>query len=256
MIKFKKEKEIKKIFPISYYENIIEDKTSILINLLKDFPISQSIIKFLENPCKDCIYQEQEYFETIEELKAIKSLNDDMFISFLGVTNNDDCIDNFGHSRLLRKKEEVDSEDYSLIKRPWYIEALEVKETMSLSTPYLAESGSYVISVLRKVYNKNKELIGILGIDVLFSSLAQLKNGDNIIIFMKDGRILYNSAPKLKYVIEKQDNMLYMVDYLTFNTMISDKSGILNGTFCSSFQEIEFTKLFDDRFILLKTEKV
>lgn len=256
MFKTKKGQKEKVFIPISYYKNIINENTKELESLLENFDISDSILEFLNNPCSDYSYNSPTYKNAINELHTLKITNKNIFISFLGVTKNNDCIDNFGHSRLLRTVETKKKNIYNLHNRPWYIEALGKNSPITISTPYLAESGSYVMSVLRKIYNKNNELVGILGIDVLFSSIAKLKNGDNIIIFMNDGTILYNSHPKLKYIIEKQNNLLYMINYPAFQTMLSQEYGLINDRFCSKIQDIEFTNLFDERFVLLKTEKI
>lgn len=256
MVKLTKKKNLLEVIPISYYKNLVDENIESMKSIIKDFKIEQSVIEFLLNPCKNFDYTKKEALDVVNELVQLKSLKDGFFISFLGITRNNDCIDNFGHSRVLRTMAEDNDKEYNLLTRPWYIEAIENEELVSISSPYLAESGAYVVSVLKKILDDKGNLIGILGIDVLFSTVAQLKNGDNIIVFMSDGIILYNSHPQLKNIIEKQNNIIYMVGYPAFSKMITEKTGLINSKYCNKVQNIEFTSIFNDRFILLKTEKL
>lgn len=241
--------------PIDYYENIIMENLNVFIDLLSSFELTDSIITFLTSPDKTYNYKEIEYEETICKLKALKATNNNIFISFLGVPRNNDCIDNFGHSRLLRSIEDKRDTIYDVNKRQWYINVVNDEKEIAISKPYIAESGSYVISVLRKIRDSKGEVLGVLGLDVLFYSLAKIKNGDNIIVFMHDGTIIYNSHPKLKFIIEKQNNILYMISYEVFTQMFEESKGFVIDDFCGNKQNIEFCTLFDERFMLLKTEK-
>ena len=62
---------------------------------------------------------------------------------------------------------------YDPRKRPWYREALSRGEDTSISSPYRSTSGDMVCSVIGKVYDNNRRLLGVLSIDY---SLAELTN--------------------------------------------------------------------------------
>lgn len=246
---FSKEKE-KKHIPINHYIDTINRNLQFYINLLNKVVLNQDVISYIDNPDKDYIYTSNEYGLTIDFLKNVRELSNEIFISFLGTPKNLDCVDNFGHSRYLRKKKQ--DEEYNIEEREWYIDSMKSTDDINYTKPYLAESGSYVISIVKKVYNEGK-YIGVLGIDILFESLARIKNGDNIILFNPAGIIYYNSHPQLNYIIEKQNNILYMISCSLFNEILSEKNGESISRFCSVEQTIEYTQLFNEVY-LLKTE--
>ena len=89
---------------------------------------------------------------------------------------------------------------YDPRKRPWYIQALEKQEDVSISLPYVSSSKDVVCSVTHKVYDSAHKLIGVLAIDFNLSSLtnylANLKIGrtGHVVVLSQDGLILANPA--------------------------------------------------------------
>ena len=242
-------KEEKHIIPISYYLESIHHNLNKYIRYLSDLNVPQVLIDYL--------YNSSAYHKVTDALRDVKeqntSLSKDIFISFIGTPKNFDCVDNHAHSRYLRKKEE--GKTYVLQKRQWYVDALKSQDDVQYTSPYLAESGAYVLSIVRRVYKENK-FIGVLGIDVLFDSLARVKNGDNVIIFNRKGKILYNSHIQLRYIIEKQNNILFFIPYNMFKEIIEGNQGESLCDFCSKKQNIEYASILNGQTYLLKTEHI
>jgi methyl-accepting chemotaxis protein len=105
---------------------------------------------------------------------------------------------------------------YDPRKRPWYIEALGIKDRASLSKAYLSTTGEAVTSATRTITRDGKT-IGVVGIDISLKNLTDLtksiKLGKNgyLVLVQDDGLILadpHNDKNNFKKVGEVEDTYL------------------------------------------------
>jgi methyl-accepting chemotaxis protein len=87
---------------------------------------------------------------------------------------------------------------YDPRKRPWYTQAMEKRDDLNISLPYVSSSGFVVCSVTSKIHNPSGSTIGVLAIDFTLTSLtdylANLKIGrtGHVVVLSSDGLILAN----------------------------------------------------------------
>lgn len=91
---------------------------------------------------------------------------------------------------------------YDARTRGWYKTALKNQGKISFSSPYNTTAGELVITCVKPVYDKNKNLQGVVSIDAslnfLSSFLSQIQkdNTSTVMILDEDGRILAHSLDK------------------------------------------------------------
>lgn len=84
--------------------------------------------------------------------------------------------------------------------RPWYTQAMEQREDVNISLPYISTSGEVVCSVTRKIYDVSQNVVGVIAIDFrltgLTDYLARLKIGrtGHVVALSQDGLVLANPA--------------------------------------------------------------
>lgn len=91
--------------------------------------------------------------------------------------------------------------------RPWYIQASENPNGVSISVPYLATdgTGSTIVSSSTTVKNKFGDDVGVLGIDISLEKLSEIirnvKVGDTgyVLLYLKDGTIIANPDNSLNF---------------------------------------------------------
>ncbi|MDR3321150.1 MAG: response regulator [Synergistaceae bacterium] len=82
--------------------------------------------------------------------------------------------------------------------RSWYMEAMQSKQEVSVSAPYLTTGGGMVCSVLARTYDFQHQPLGLVGVDYSLDSLTKdlnnrrILNTGYIVIFDSNGRMVTN----------------------------------------------------------------
>lgn len=244
----------KEEYCIKHYADIIKANLQIFIDKMTEIKIEDYVIDYLEKAPNDCKYSGTNFNKTVKYLDKLWSFHQNSYIAFLGITKNKDTIDNFGHSRVLRTIK-LKQTQYDLFKRDWHEYITSQPQELVVSMPYVDSSGSYVIAILKKIYKEGK-YIGVLGVNFLFDSLIKVNNGDHLIVITNQGKVIYNNYPRLKYILEKQNNIFYMIDYKSISSIFSKKEGRFISDFLDETSEIDFYDIFDNRFYLLKIRTI
>jgi len=89
---------------------------------------------------------------------------------------------------------------YDPRKRPWFTQAMEKKDDINISLPYVSSSGDVVASVTSKVHGSSGNVIGIVAIDFNLSGLTdylsklQIGRTGHVVVLSPDGLILANPS--------------------------------------------------------------
>ena len=88
-------------------------------------------------------------------------------------------------------------------ERPWYISTEKSNEGYSISAPYYdAQTGDYCITISKIVYGKNKEFLGIFGIDLYMDKIVSIfgnSYNNNSYVFLVDSNGDIINHPNDKY---------------------------------------------------------
>ncbi len=110
----------------------------------------------------------------------------------------------------------IDSADYLPLTEPWYYETVQAnKPVWTKVYAWNIKQGIFAVSINQPIYGKNKQIIGVIGIDLLLSSisifLSQIKLSPfgKIFVIERDGLLIANSnQEKLFYLVNDKSERL------------------------------------------------
>ena len=131
---------------------------------------------------------------------------------------------------------------YDPRKRPWYKEAMASKDDVSISSPYQSSSGAMVCSVIGKVYDTKRGILGILSIDY---SLAELTKALDAIRVGSTGYIVaMDGAGQILTDRENPGNV---------SKKAADISPAWNTIFSTQDDALEVSLGKDDKYVVTHT---
>ncbi|WP_103669376.1 hybrid sensor histidine kinase/response regulator [Pseudanabaena sp. BC1403] len=111
----------------------------------------------------------------------------------------------------------INIEDYSPLMEPWYYETIQAnKPVWTKVYAWNIKQGIFAVSVNQPIYGKKKEIIGVIGTDLLLSSIS---------IFLSEIEL----SPSAKiFVIERDGLLIASSNRENMFTVVNDKSDRLN----------------------------
>ncbi len=171
----------------SYYKHIIDTYSN-----------EKIWCRYLENISIDSITLDSKYIDDVREMlcKMYKE-NEHIYLTFLGICDNGDALDNNGRSRQKEFLEKKRTEPYSVQSRCWYKDAMaENPNSVTITYPYIDTSRSYVVSFVKKIYLENN-IKGIVGLDIviddLLSDVTEYRNYQ-LTFFTSEGEIIFDTT--------------------------------------------------------------
>ena len=164
----------------------------------------------------------------------------------------------------------IKSPNYDPRVRSWYIEAMADSNEVTVTSPYLTTGGGMVCSIMTKTYDRNNNLLGLLGIDYSLQLLTDdfenrqiLKTG-YLVLFDANGNIIFDKNhpeytamdpedyPELrKKMAHEKDTMFYGTGASGTREYVVTHSISLTGwTVAVVFQESE---LLESSYNMLST---
>lgn len=156
-----------------------------------------------------------------EEMNLLYEANKDNLISIACYTNDGELV---AAAPVATEKDDLD-----IVNQEWFTEAVEQMENVHFSTPHvqnLFDDSSYryywVISLSQAVEltNNGKSTLGVLLVDMNYSSIEQLLNKANtdqsdeyVYLMDSNGEIIYHPKQKLIYTDLYEENNLAAVHY-------------------------------------------
>jgi hypothetical protein len=213
---------------INLYNDYIKDYFARKFEVIEKLANHNEVIEFLST-CNQNTYtvQHDNYEEIIHTLRKIYEEWSDIYLVFIGMYCNGDAIDNNGRSRQHECREGL-RQFYISYEREWYKETQQDANNLepTVTLPYRDTSGSYVVSITKEIRDCNGRHLGVAGIDVLFRNIVR-KNQSRyqIIIITNTGEIVYNSRPYIKDILERQHNIILMLEPDTLDFMSENESG-------------------------------
>lgn len=111
------------------------------------------------------------YDEAVAWLDGIVSDHGEINFAYLGNPGNKD-------HPITMNNGWIPGPDFVLEKRQWYIDAVNSSQGSSISAPYIdAQTGLYCITFSECVYNADRKLMGVFGIDCLMDKLIDVLAG-------------------------------------------------------------------------------
>ena len=156
-----------------------------------------------------------------EEMNLLYEANKDNLISIACYTNDGELV---AAAPVATEKENLD-----IVNQEWFTDAVEQMENVHFSTPHvqnLFDDSSYryywVVSLSQAVEltNNGKSTLGVLLVDMNYSSIEQLLNKANtdyseeyVYLMDSNGEIIYHPKQKLIYTNLYEENNLAAVNY-------------------------------------------
>lgn len=224
--------------------------------LSEEIILKKGIHEFLLNGGKTPSNQEGIiYKEIIEFLEDISDTIPGSSLAFLGIARNGDTIDSNNYNRKIVN--DVNNRTnllYNVTKKNWWNEGQNFIDTIGISSPYIDSSSSHVYSILKPITALVKEkikVIGIIGVDIPIDSVF-MKTGLNkhTMIIMNTGDIVFDSAPSIKQIFEKQPNINLVFDKGTLSSIIKNEEGEVNINYKDNSYKVTTKKLFDNQYLL------
>jgi len=158
-------------------------------------------------------------FELLQkEFAASKSLLSDIDSVYIGTPNQI-----FIHSDYW-----IPPADYDATTREWYIQALKAND-FYMTSPYVdATTGQLVVSLSKKLVDSNNVFIGVIGIDIQLTKLAEIV--DNL--STSDGLYSFITNTNNDILMHSNKDLLPQLDGTMFNmeTSVSDYENLFKDT--------------------------
>lgn len=162
------------------------------------------------------------YERVVRQLQAIKAMDDDISLIYIGLTEGNDLITDI--------PEYDPKAGFNLVKRPWYIEMLNQEKT-AVSNPYVdSKTGKLVISIAYPIFEDGKD-IGALAIDLMlddiYSRIKEYRVGEDgyTILLNRKGDVLYHPDKEIDIFTKMSDTDGYLSEFE--EQMTSGESGIV-----------------------------
>ena len=102
----------------------------------------------------------------------------------------------------------TDTDDYLPLKEPWYYETFQAnKPVWTKVYAWNIKQGIFAVSVNQPIYGKKKEIIGVIGTDLLLSSISiflhqiELSPSAKIFVIERDGLLIASSNEENMFVV-------------------------------------------------------
>lgn len=202
-----------------------------------------------------------EYFNNLNVLAKEGDFNDfnNLKKSMELLADNDDCllVIYYGEESdggYVQSLNDILPEGYEARNRPWYIEAKNKKEEIVIQSPYTDVTTGKTIITISKAVIKDGQLIGVIGMDVELSVLA---NRLSALKYGKTGQVMIASTDGL--VISNTDQTKIgtqePTEYSVWSNILQNKDGDINFEYESKkYRGYYETSDVTGWKILLKTE--
>jgi len=124
-----------------------------------------------------------------DEFLRVHNSNDNYGLVFMANTDGQYAQAPEGH---------IKSPNYDPRLRSWYLEAMADENQVTVTSPYLTTGGGMVCSIMTKTYDRNDELLGLLGIDYSLQLLTddfenrQILETGYLVLFDANGNIIFD----------------------------------------------------------------
>ncbi|BBC22665.1 hybrid sensor histidine kinase/response regulator [Pseudanabaena sp. ABRG5-3] len=155
----------------------------------------------------------------------------------------------------------INIEDYFPLMEPWYYETIQAnKPVWTKVYAWNIKQGIFAVSVNQPIYGKKKEIIGVIGTDLLLSSISiflskiELSPSAKIFVIERDGLLIASSNKENMFVVinDKSDrlNILQSQDPLVRETAkhLQKKFGSFQAI-QTGFQSSDFDYQGDRQFL-------
>lgn len=187
--------------------------------------------QYLENIRADSITLDSKHIDDVREMLCqMYEENDYIYLTFLGICENGDALDNNGRSRQKEFMENKRTEPYIAQNRSWYKEAmLEDSNSITITYPYIDTSKSYVVSFVKKIY-VDKTIKGIVGLDIVIDDLLRdvINEKDyQLTFFTYEGEIIYDTTDSNKNSKMLSNNIFLKTNIYLIGLIQKNANGFL-----------------------------
>ena len=227
-----------------------------IFNIIERMGKNRHFLNFLSTCNQDTYTIQHPIFpKVLEELKKVFEGNDDVYLTFISIKANEDSLDNFGRSRQHECKIGL-REKYLMSERSWYKETDKQYGKPTMTLPYRDTSGSYIISFTKAIFNKKKEVIGVVGLDInLLNILKNINTSFRYLIVASRGEILFDSKEISFNIYQNKFNLMMLVKPDVFYSIMNNDSNKVYTQFDNKKRTIYYKPIIVDKYYFIQVNE-